>query len=204
MSNSPTRQTGSVNPTFHRRGAGMSHMLGFGEFVMGPTEIGGAAKQVHPAVQSPDARSRMPTLTREARESLAKGAIQALDKGGIEHVSSTRKLKQLLGPLQQTASHLARDLDHALFLRMLDHRAKVQFWPNAQAGSTHPHRFFDLLSKGTPNAAWIGCPPVGQYEQRAPRQCTAAHLLHQRIGSPFVSAHLDRSRQPESRRHHHG
>ena len=152
----------------------MSDVLGFAELLMGPTEIVGAANQGHPAVQRLDARSRMPTLAREARESRASGAIQALDKGRIEHASATRKLKPLLGPLQQTASHLARDLDQALVLPVLDHGANVQFGPRAQAGSTHPHRFFDLLAKGTPNAAWISCPPIGQDEQRAPRQRTAA------------------------------
>src|SRR6266571_3394394 len=82
--------------TGHRRGAGMSGMLGQAQFVMGPTEIVGAANQVHAAVQPLQAPSGVPTLAGQARQSLAKGSIQAFDKRRIEHASSTGKLEQPL------------------------------------------------------------------------------------------------------------
>ncbi len=56
---------------------------------MGNTEIVGATNQVHPHMQSLDARSRVPTLACQARQSLAEGSIQAFNKSRIEHASPT-------------------------------------------------------------------------------------------------------------------
>jgi hypothetical protein len=41
-------------------------MLGFPQFLMGTTEIGGAANQVHAGVQSADARSSMSAFAGQA------------------------------------------------------------------------------------------------------------------------------------------
>ncbi len=59
------------------------------QFLMGNTEIVGAANQVHARVQSLQARGGVPTLAGQARQSLAEGSIQTFDKSRIEHVSPT-------------------------------------------------------------------------------------------------------------------
>ncbi len=61
-------------------------MLGLTQFVMGQTEIVGAANQVHARVQSVQARSCVPTFARQTGESLTEGSIQAFNKSGIQHV----------------------------------------------------------------------------------------------------------------------
>ena len=101
--------------TGHRRGTSHSPVLGFTRFLMSKTEIVGAANEIHPGVQSRHARSRMPTLPCQARQSLPDGSIQAFNKSGIEHGSPTRELEQLLCLLQLTVSHLAGDLHNPLF-----------------------------------------------------------------------------------------
>src|SRR5258706_251134 len=98
--------------TGHGRGTSPSPVFGLTQFLMGHTEIVGAANQVHPRVQSLQARSRVPTLAGQACQSLAEGSIQPFNKSRVEHVSPTRELEQLLCLLKQTVSHLAGDLHH--------------------------------------------------------------------------------------------
>ncbi len=116
--------------TGHGRSTSPSPVFGFPQFLMGHTEIVGAANEVHPHVQSLQARSRVPTLAGQARQSLTEGSIQAFNKSCIEHVSPTRELEQLLCLLKQTVSHLARDLHHPLFLRSLDHGPNAELRPH--------------------------------------------------------------------------
>ena len=73
----------------HRGSTSPSPMGGFAQFLMNETEVVGAAKQIHPSVQRLDARSRMPTVARQACQSLTDGSIQAFDQGGIEHAPPT-------------------------------------------------------------------------------------------------------------------
>ena len=94
------------------------------------TEIVGAANQVHARVQSLQARSRVPTLAGQARQSLAEGSIQAFNKSRIEHASPVRELEQLLCVIKQAVSHLAGDLHDPLFLRSLDHCANAEVRPH--------------------------------------------------------------------------
>ena len=82
--------------TGHRRGTSRSPVFGFTQFLMDKAEIVRAANQVHPHVQSLHARSRVPTLACQARQSLAESSIQPFNKSRIEHVSPTRELEQLL------------------------------------------------------------------------------------------------------------
>ena len=82
--------------TGHRRGTGSSPVFGFGEFLMGETEIVRAANQVHPRVQAVQACSSVPTFAGQACQSLSEGCIQAFDKRRIEHASSAGELEQLL------------------------------------------------------------------------------------------------------------
>jgi hypothetical protein len=90
----------------------------------------GAANQVHSRVQSLHARSRVPTLPCQARQSRASGSIQPFNKSRIEHVSPTSELEQLLCLIQQTVSHFAGDLHDPLFLRSLDHCPNVEVRPH--------------------------------------------------------------------------
>jgi hypothetical protein len=98
---------------------------------MGDAKIVGTANQVHARVQGAQAGSRVPTLASQAGQTLSKRSIQAFNKGRIEDFSSTRKLKQLLGSLHHSVSHLTGDLDHPFFLAPLDDRSNVQLWPDS-------------------------------------------------------------------------
>ncbi len=146
---------------------------------MNDTEIVCAANQVHAGVQGVQAGSRVPTLAREARQSLSESPVQALNKGSIENLSPMGLLEQLLGLLKQPMSHLAGDLDYPFFLAPLDHRSNVQVRPYAEAGSAHTSRFFDFFTKGSSNAAWIGGPAIRQDEQRAQELRCSANLSQQ-------------------------
>src|SRR5271157_727323 len=91
----------------HCRSTSPSPVFGLTQFLMGTTESVGAANQVHARVQRLHARSRVPTLACQARQSLAEGSIQTFHKSRIEHASPTRELEQLLCLLKQTVSHRA-------------------------------------------------------------------------------------------------
>ena len=116
--------------TGHRRCASHSPVPGLTQFVMRETEIVRAANQVHPGLQSLDARSRVPALPAQACQSLTERSIQAFNKSGIEHVPPARELEQLLCLIEQTMSHLARDRHDPFFLRSLDHGSNVQVRPH--------------------------------------------------------------------------
>jgi hypothetical protein len=70
------------------------------QFVMGPAEIVGTAKQPHPAFQRRQPPGRVPTFARQAGEALAHGSVETLNKGGVERCSSVRSRKQGLSVLQ--------------------------------------------------------------------------------------------------------
>ncbi|GHO82435.1 hypothetical protein KSZ_04410 [Dictyobacter formicarum] len=72
----------------------------------------------------------MPGFARQAGQPLPKRRIQALNKGGIEHVASSRQPQQLFRLLQEPMSHPASNFDHAFFLRPLDDGANMQVWPD--------------------------------------------------------------------------
>ena len=91
------------------------------QLMMRPAEIVGTAKQPHAAFQRRQAPGRMPTLARQAGESLADCPVQALNKGRIEHCSSIRSRQQRLRLCQRSLNHLARDFHHAFLFRAFDH-----------------------------------------------------------------------------------
>jgi len=189
--------------TGHRRSTSFSKVAGFAHFLMGQTEMVRATNQVHPSVQSLQARSRVPTLAGEACQSLADGSIQPFNTGCSEHTSPTRALEQLLCLIEQTVSHVAGDLHDPLVLRSLDHGSNVQVRPHFSGGSTDSCHLLDLLSKGASNAVGIGRPPICQNEHGAQCLGRSAYLLHQRVRKPFVPARTHGPRQPEPRRDHH-
>src|SRR5260370_37317673 len=62
-------------PARHRRSTCPAPMFRLGEFLMNDTEIVRAANQVHAGVQGVQAGSRVPTLAREARQSLSESPV---------------------------------------------------------------------------------------------------------------------------------
>jgi len=174
------------------------------EFLMHETESGRTTNQIHARLQRLPARSRVPTFAGEGREPLSKGAIEPLEKRRLENASPARMGQQRLGSLQTSLSHRTGDLDHALCLRALDHRPKVQIGPDPQTGSTWTGRRFDLFTNRSANAARIRRPPIGQHQQRAQEFCRSAHWLEQGISQTLVPALAQRPGQPEPGRNPHG
>jgi hypothetical protein len=90
-------------------------VFGFTQFLMGPTESVGAPNQVHARVQRLQARSGMPTLVGQARQSFTEGSIEPFKKSRIERAPPIRELEQLLCLMKHTVSHLAGHLHDPLF-----------------------------------------------------------------------------------------
>jgi hypothetical protein len=170
---------------------------------MDHTPIVGTANQIHPRVQRLQTGSGVTTFARQARQAFPKGAIQALDKRGIEIFPSTRASQQIGGTLQQSSGHGARDFHHPLLFGPLDDRANVQAGPPLQTRSAWPWRGFDLLTKRPANTAGIRRPSVGQHEQRTQFQSGSANLLEQRISQSLISTQAHGFGHPESGRDHH-
>ena len=67
----------------------------------------------------------MARLAGQGGEPLPHGAVEPLNEGGVEHTASIGALQQSLRRLKGAMGHLARDLAHPFFNRVLDDRANV-------------------------------------------------------------------------------
>ncbi len=175
----------------HRRSTGRADVLGFAQLMMRETEIVRASDQIHPRLKRSQATGRVTRFAGQARQSFAKGSIQALDKRRVEDAASLRLHQQFLRLRQQTMSHAPRDLDDPFFLRALDHRANVQLRPDLQARSSHPRSSLDLLAERSADTARIGAPAIGQHEQGAQARRASAHLGHQAVSQAAITRELD-------------
>ena len=113
------------------------------QFMMGPTEVVRTSQQPHPVFQSCQPSGRMPTLARQTGQSLTHRAVQAFNKGRIEHRSPLRSGQQRLGVLERSQSHLARDFHHPLLFRAFDDRGDTELGPHPQTGSPASCSLFD-------------------------------------------------------------
>jgi hypothetical protein len=96
-------------------------------------------------------------------------------------------VKQVLRLLQEAVSYLAGDLDHAFFLRSLDHGANVQLGPDLQAGSSNPFGQLDLFPERSQNTVGVSAPAVRQDEQGSQAGCTSAHEARSRASAKWRS-----------------
>lgn len=179
-------------------------MFGLTQLMMRKTEIGAASDQIHPRLQSEEPTGGMTRLARQAGQPFAKGGIQALDKSRVEDRAPLRALEQLLRLHQHPMGHLPRDLDHPLFLGVLDDRPNVQLWPDLQTRSSDSMSLFDFLSECSANTVGIGSPPVCHHEQREHRGRTSAHVLEQLVSQAAITRAPDHACYPQARRNHHG
>ncbi len=69
-------------------------MLGFAQLMMWETEIVRASDQIHPRLKGSQATGCMTRFAGQARQSFAKGSIQALDKRRVEDAASLRLHQQ--------------------------------------------------------------------------------------------------------------
>ena len=90
-------------------------------------------------------------------------SIQTLDESRVQDAATMREQKQFLRLHYHPMGHLARDLDHPLFLGPLDHCANVQLRPDLQTGSPDA-ALLDLLTEGPTNTVGIGTPAVCQHQ----------------------------------------
>ncbi len=170
-------------------GGGTSHapMLGFAQLMMHHTEIVAASDQIHPRLKHLEATSSMTRCARQAGQSFAKGAIQPFDESGVEDHAATRAVKQILRLLHKAVGYLAGDLDHAFFLRSLDHGANVHVFPDLQARPSNPFGELDLLAERSQNTVGVSTPAVRQDEQGPPAGGTSAHEARSRASARWRS-----------------
>src|SRR4051812_16636533 len=142
----------------HGRRTGRSSMRRFAQLMMHKTEVVAASDQIHARLKRSETTSGMTRFACQAGQPFSKGAIQALDKSGIEDCTPLRALEQFLCLLHHPMGHLSRDLDHPLFLGVLDDRPNVQLRPNLQACSPNSLGVLDLLTERSADAPRIGSP----------------------------------------------
>lgn len=71
-------------------------MAGLAQFLMGETEIVGAADQVHPGFQVRQPMSSMAALACEGGKALSKRPVETLDKSRIPDRSASRSFQQII------------------------------------------------------------------------------------------------------------
>ena len=99
-------------------------------------------------------------FTRQAGEPFPKCSIQTLDESRVQDAGTMREQKQFLRLHYHPMGHLARDIDHPLFLGTLDHCANVQLLPDFQTISPDASILLDLLTEGPTNTVEIDNPAV--------------------------------------------
>ncbi len=179
-------------------------MRRFAQLMMHKTKVVAASDQIHASLKRSQTTSGMTRFARQAGQPFSKGAIQAFDKSRIEDRAPLRALEQRSCLLQHPMGHLSRDLDHPLFLGVLDDCPNVQLRPDLQARSPSSLGVLDLLTERSADAPRIGSPAVGQHQQRSQAGCAAANLGHQAVGQAAITRGLDHPCQPQARRNHHG
>lgn len=97
---------------------------------MRPTEIVGAAQQIHPRVRGRQPMRRVATFACQGRQSLAHRAIEAFNERGIEHAAPARDTEQRHRARHSPMGHSPGDVGHVVLDGMFDHRANVQLWPD--------------------------------------------------------------------------
>jgi len=178
-------------------------MLGFRELMMRETEIVGAPDQIHAGLKRFEAMSSMTRSAGQAGQAFTKGGIQAESNSGVEARPPSRSLQQLLSLREQPMSHPPGDLDDPFFLRSFDDRANVQLRPDLQACSSNSTGQLDLLAEGPANTVGVSFPAVGQDEQGAQADRTAANLLEQPVSQAAITRGLDYACYPQACRNHH-
>jgi len=180
-------------PGSHSRSTGRPEMFGLAQLMMRKTEIVAASDQIHAGLQCEHPTSGMTGFTRQAGQPFPKCSIQTLDESRVQDAATLGEQKQFLRLDYHPMGHLARDLDHPLFLGPLDHCANVQLRPDLQTGSPDSAVLFDLLTEGPTNTVGIGTPAVCQHQQREHGLGRSANLQHQAVSQATITRELDYS-----------
>ena len=139
-------------------------MFGFAQLMMRKTEIVAASDQIHTGLQRVHPTSGMTGFTCQAGQPFPERSIQTLDESSIQDAATLGEQKQFLRLSYRPMGHLARDLDHSLFLGSLDYRANLQLRPDPQTGSPNSTVLLDLLTEGPTNTVGVGTPAVCQHQ----------------------------------------
>ena len=131
-------------------------MFGLAQRMMRKTEIVAASDQIHAGLQCEQPTSGMTRFARQAGQPFPERSIQALNESRVQDAATLGEQKQFLCLGSDPMGHLARDLDHPLFLGALDHRANVQLRPDLQTGSPDSTVLLDLLAEGSTNTVGVG------------------------------------------------
>lgn len=98
----------SSQPSSHGRSGRRAKVLGGTQFVMHHhTEVVDTPNEVHAGLQ------RLQTL--------AKGGVEPLNKGGIEDGAPLRVRQEVLRPFESALRHASGDLNHPLVFGVFDH-----------------------------------------------------------------------------------
>lgn len=119
---------------------------------MGDTKVVDTPNEIHARLQGLQTHSGMAAALGQGGQTLSKGGVEPLDKGGVEHGSSLRPGQQVLGPRESPLRHASGDLHHALVFRVLAHGGNQQVRPDDQRTASSSHGAFDLLANCSPNA----------------------------------------------------
>src|SRR5438132_5936230 len=140
----------------------------------------------------------MTTFACQGCKSLTHRCIQAFDKRRIEAASPARDLQEPESLLQGSKRHSPCHFDDPFLLRSFDHCGDAELRPDAQTRPSSSCRLFDLLSKGSCDTAWVGCPSICA-DQQGPHGLRARpDLLQQSVGQAAISCWADHPCQPQS------
>src|SRR5215467_5849024 len=137
----------SCQPSSHGRSGWRAKVVGGTQLVMHDTQVVDASNQIHAGLKGLQTMSGMATAPGQGGQTLAKGGVEPLDKGGIEDMTTFRLPQEFLCSFDGSLRDAPGDPHHLLMLGVFDHRGNQQLWPDDQRAASSSYHSFDLRAK---------------------------------------------------------
>src|SRR5207247_4172422 len=137
-----------------------------------------------------------PAAACQRRQALAKGRVEPLDVGGVDHPVPVRATPERLDPCGCSINDATLDVDNPPLLIPLDDLGDADVAPGTQPGTPVGSRA-DRVAKGLANRADVGAQAIST-EQQGAREGTKTHALDQATNQRHITALAHLAREPQA------
>lgn len=160
-----------------------SHLPGFAfalglpsaAFPMRQAPVVKGADQPHACLSHLQAMRRMAATASQRGKAFSQSRMEALKKGSMENVASSRCLSHGQGLLEQALEQVSGDVYHAFFVPMFLDDPHEDRWPRFETSPPDPRGIGNVLSKCTSHAPQRGGEPVTADQERRKHEAASSH-----------------------------